>query len=123
MVDGWLDGVAAALGAKKSAVIIAFIAAVLSLRFVPEMTNWKSRLSMTAGGFFCSIYITPGLAEVFEFKEKTEYALTFGMGLLGMSIVAASIKIIANGELWGLVRDKFGGRRGDQPVVEAESEK
>lgn len=107
LCSGTLEAIAVLLGVKKSAAIIAFLSAVISLRFVPEMVGWRQKLWMVLGGFFCAVYVAPGLAEYFGFKEKTEYALVFGIGLLGLSVAAAISKIIVSGEWWLLVKEKF----------------
>lgn len=116
MFDGFLDALAAILGVKKSAAVVGFVSAIVSLRFVPEMTGWKSRLSMASGGFFCAVYVAPGIAEYFQFKERTEYAIVFGVGMLGMSLAAAMVKVVTSGELWGMIRDRVGGRRAQDPI-------
>jgi hypothetical protein len=104
-----LDSIATILGVKKSAMLVGFASAVLSLKFMPAMVDWYQKASTVAGGWLCAIYIAPAIAEIFEFKERTEYGIVFLVGLLGMSMVAAILALITSGELWRFIKQRFGG--------------
>lgn len=104
----WLDALAVVLGVKRDALIVAFLGAVISLKFVPEMDRWWKRLTMVAGGFLCAIYIAPAIADIFEFKARAESGITFLIGLLGMSVIAAVVKLVSSGELWSALKSKLG---------------
>lgn len=103
-----MDVLAGILGVKKTAIVVAFISAVCSLKFVPDMKTWTEKLLMTLSGFFFTVYVSPMIAEQFMFKERTEAGITFLLGLFGMSLAAAVITVISSGQLWEFIRSRYG---------------
>lgn len=108
MLDAVLTAIAITLGVKKEAIIIGLLAAIVSLKFIPDMRNWYQKLSMAFGGFLCAVYLAPAIAELMEFKTRTEYGITFLVGLSGMSLAAAVTKLLTSGELWEFFKKKWG---------------
>lgn len=103
-----LETIAQIIGVKKSAIIVGLISSVVSLKFVPYMASIWQRLTMVGGGFCCAVFIAPGIAEAFEFKERTEHGIVFLVGLFGMSLCAALMQLITSGELWDFIKKKLG---------------
>lgn len=92
----WLAG---ALGTKKAVMIAGLIGAIISLRFVSEVTSWRSRVTMVVCGFFGASYGTPALAEWMKVSERVESGLAFAIGLLFMSLAGAIVGAIKDAKL------------------------
>ena len=104
-----LEAVAATLGVKKGEVVVAFIASIISLRFLPEIKTWYDKASAIATGFFCSAFVGPAITEVLDLKERTGYGVLFLVGVLGVSAMAALLTIVKSGELWAAIRKRYFG--------------
>lgn len=105
----YLSGAAATLGLKPSFLAGVF-GAVVSLRFVPDMKTTGQRLSMVLSGALVAGYTAPLTVALFEVKgQGAEASLSFLIGLFGMSLAAAVIKMINDGAFGELVKSKLGG--------------
>jgi fructose-specific phosphotransferase system IIC component len=80
-----IEQLAAALGVKKAGLIAGFIGALISLKFLTETKTWPARVIMALCGTLCAAYVAPGVAEYFKWSDRVEGALTFAIGLFGMT--------------------------------------
>lgn len=104
-----LSGAAAAIGLKPSFVAGVF-GAVVSLKFLPDMHGAWERLCMVSSGALVAGYTAPIAVAFFDMKSQGgESSVTFLIGLFGMSIAAAVIKMIRDAALWDLVKARWGG--------------
>jgi len=102
-----LDSIAVVLGVKKGYIVVGFIGAVLSLKFLPRIETWFAKVTTVLTGWACAIYLAPALSEAMDFKERTEYGITFLIGILGVSLMAALVTIVTSGDLWNAIKSKF----------------
>lgn len=86
-----LESILTALGLSKGATIGGFIGALVSLRFIENLT-WKQRVPTVLGGMFAAAYVTPLVIDVVSLSPKLESAISFLIGVFGMSIAAACTK-------------------------------
>ena len=100
----------AALGLTKGATLGGFLGAVVSLKFIENMT-WVQRVPTVFGGMLCAAYVTPLVAEMAMHSPtaRTESAIAFLIGMFGMSIAAAIVKAMP--ELIAAVKDRIKGSR------------
>lgn len=92
----WLAGV---IGTKPAVIVAGTSGALVSLKFVPEVTTWTSRLSLTVGGSVGAWYIGPGVAEWLSFSNRVEVGLTFALGVIFMSLAGAIVGAIRDAKL------------------------
>lgn len=88
-----IDDIMSTLGLTKASTFGGFLGAVVSLKFI-ENLNWWQRMTTVFGGMITAAYVTPFIMDLFRLTTKVEGAVSFLVGLFGMSIVAAAIKII-----------------------------
>lgn len=68
--------------------------ALVGLRFAPGL-SWIERVLNVAAGAACAGWLAPATAEIFELRSvSAEAALSFAIGMFGMSIAAAAIDAV-----------------------------
>ena len=88
-----IDDIMVTLGLTKASTLGGFLGAVVSLKFIDNL-NWWQRVTTVLGGMISAAYVAPLIIVTFNLTPKVEGAVSFLVGLFGMSIVAAAIKII-----------------------------
>jgi hypothetical protein len=99
----FLDGVMAlltALGLKLKAVAASAFGAFISLRFFEGLSLWERWVTFLGGVVIGSYTAEPLGAAVESSSEALHQALALGLGLFGMAIAAAVIKVIRETN-WG----------------------
>jgi len=104
-----LEAGVSALGIKLPAFIAGLIGGAVSLRFLPEMKTWWHKVGTAFSGAFAATYLTPAFAEYFSMAAggNGENGISFAIGLFGMSLAAAIIKMIP--QFLDEIRKKIGG--------------
>ena len=80
-----------ALGLKWASLIGGFFGALVSLKFIENLTI-KQRATTVFAGTMVSAYIAPALLFYLELSPKMESGVAFLCGLFGMSFTGAVIK-------------------------------
>lgn len=97
----------AALGIKLKLLIPGAFGAIISLRFFPGLNVWE-KASTFLGGVGIAIYGAVPLVEWLELKESAEVGFALILGLFGMAVVAAVIKVIRDTDWSSIVKTKGG---------------
>lgn len=85
--------------------------ALVGLRFAPGL-SWPERMLNVAAGAACAGWIAPAAAEVFELTSvSAEAALSFAIGMFGMSIAAALVDAMRTVQ-WSEIITSWTKRRG-----------
>lgn len=85
--------------------------ALVGLRFAPGLT-WPERLFNVAAGAACAGWVAPAAAEMFELiSVSSQSALSFAIGMFGMSIAAALIDAVRATQ-WSEIITSWTKRRG-----------
>lgn len=104
-----IHGTFAALGLKLQVVVAGAIGAFVSLRFFEGLNTWE-RWTTFAGGWAMAAYLAALAHEYFELKSGgAEIGVALLIGLFGMSIVAALIKVIRDTDWTGMFKRRVGG--------------
>jgi len=82
--------------------------ATLSLKFVSHL-SWYERLTAVFGGAIMAQYFAPLAAYTFNI-EQFEQAVSFFIGLFGLSLTAAIYETIKKADIWGLILSRYGKR-------------
>ena len=106
------SGIVTVLGVKLTTALFGALGAFISLRFfdglkVPE--RWGTFL----GGWGLAVGLAGPLTVFFELKPIMEQGLSLAIGLFGMSITAAIIKLIRDTKWSEIIRSRF-GKGGDK---------
>lgn len=91
------------LGIDLKAGVAGFLGAVVSLRFLRDLTLAQMLLA-SAGGFFSAGYLTHLIVSWFEFPVTYFGGVAFVVGLFGQSLAGAIILAIRNADLWGVAK-------------------
>lgn len=84
---------------KSPFTVGSFGAAVFALKFAPGET-WQQRVVNIVAGGITAGYISPALVEYLELQSTGfSNAVAFGVGLLGMSLIAAILQAIRETKL------------------------
>jgi hypothetical protein len=86
-----IDSIAVALGLKKGAMISGFVGGLVSFLWWREL-RLPERLMTALAGVPCGWYGGAALAGVMEWTETTEIGISFLVGAIGVSLLAAVVK-------------------------------
>jgi CDP-diglyceride synthetase len=86
-----LEHISAVLGVKSSGLIAGFLGSLVSLRFVDGAKTWTGLVLMALAGTLTAAYIAPAITEYLGSSQRVEHALTFGIGMFGMTIAGAIV--------------------------------
>ena len=107
-----MDGILTALGLKLQVIVAGAVGAFISLRFFEGLSTGERWLTFM-GGWGTAAYTTGILHEYLELKSiASETGIALLIGLFGMSIVAAIIKVIRETNWTSIVKRKAGGDDG-----------
>lgn len=85
--------------------------ALVGLRFAPGM-SWGEKLLNVAAGAACAGWVGPAAAEIFELTSvNAEAALSFAIGMFGMSIAAALVEAVRTVQ-WSEIITSWTKRKG-----------
>jgi len=87
------DYVSSIMGIKTATLIAAFLGAVVSLSYVPELTRGRLFTSVFAG-MSVSVYGVPIITHYIELPDSLERAIAFFAGLLAMRLVPVMFHIV-----------------------------
>lgn len=104
----WLEAIAAALGLKVKTVVAGAVGSFVSLRFFDGLSTTE-KWSTFFGGWALAAYASEPLTAFLELGVKVEVGLALLVGLFGMSIVAAAIKVIRETKWSEIVKGRLGG--------------
>lgn len=91
-----MDGIASALGMKA---VAGFLGGVVSLRFFEGLTL-QGKFWTVGGGMVMAFFLTHPIMDYFKWNaEHYEGGVGFIVGLFGMSIAAAAIKVVTDSEV------------------------
>lgn len=109
---GPVEAFFSALGLKLQVVVAGAIGAFISLRFFDGLGT-RDRWLTFVGGWALASYLTGLAHEYFELKTvSAETGIALLVGLFGMSVVAALIKVIRETDWIGIVKRRGGGEGG-----------
>lgn len=94
-----LEWIAATVGTKPSVIVAGVLGSIVSLKFVPDVTTWSSRIYLTTGGSVGAWYVAPGVSELLTWSGRVEIALTFALGIMFMSLAGAIVGAIRDAKL------------------------
>ncbi len=103
-----LEGLAAALGLKFKIIVAGAVGAFISLRFF-EGLGLGERWCTFLGGWALGAYLSEPVTKYLELPAAMEIGLAIGIGLFGMSIAAAVIKVVRDTDWSAIFRSKTGG--------------
>jgi ACR3 family arsenite efflux pump ArsB len=106
----WFDGALGLIGVTLKTLIASAIGAFVSLRFfdgLKPVEKWTTFL----GGWGMAAYAAAPLTTYFELSKVTETGIALAVGLFGMSISAALIKVIKETN-WGALVSSFLSKKG-----------
>lgn len=89
-------------------IISGAVGSVLSLMFHDDITTWRRKLIVIAGGTAFSLYVAPFTIEFFQIGTSQPTAIGFFCGLFGMSLTAAIMRMLRNADLFVIVKRIFG---------------
>lgn len=110
MMTESIDAALSAAGVTFKTLIASAIGAFISLRFfegLKPMEKWTTFL----GGWGMAAYAAAPLTIYFELSKVTETGIALAVGLFGMSISAAVIKVIKETN-WGALVSSFLSKKG-----------
>lgn len=85
--------------------------ALVGLRFAPGL-SWPERMLNVAAGAACAGWVAPAAGEIFELTSvSAEAALSFAIGMFGMSIAAAVVEALRT-VAWSDIITSWTKRRG-----------
>lgn len=108
------EPITSAMGAKAfvtPSLLAGLAGASLSLHFVANM-KWHERVTSVAGGAVMAQIASPLVAYALHI-EQFEQAVSFFIGLFGLSLTAAVYENIKKADVWGLIMARFGKGGGD----------
>lgn len=91
------------LGIDLKAGVAGFLGAVVSLRFLRDLTLGQMILA-SVGGFISAGYLTQAIVHWFGFPLAYFGGVAFVVGLFGQSLAGAIILAIRNADLWGIAK-------------------
>jgi len=101
-----IDTVLTALGLSKGATIGAFFGALVSLKFIGELTWWQGACALFCGTITAA-FISPLVMEMSQLSARTEGAISFLIGVFGLVFGASVVK--ATPELLTALKERFIG--------------
>jgi len=104
------EPVTSAIGAKallSPTVVAGFCGAVVSLRFVANLSKWE-RATTAACGAIIAQYASPLATYEFGIQDHLEPAISFFIGLYGLSLTAAVYETIKKADIWGFIMSRYG---------------
>lgn len=98
------NGLLAALGLKAVNVVAGAVTSFVSLRFFDGLTVWE-KWTTFLGGWAIAAWGAAPVTEFFELKAKTEIGIALILGLFGMSLTAALVRMIKETNWTGLLKE------------------
>ena len=104
-----IAAIIAALGLKIKVVFASAMGAFISLRFFDGLSIWERWVTFF-GGVSIGSFVSVPMAQAMQIQtEVVEQGLSLGLGLFGMSIVAAVIKVIRDTDWIGIINNRLRG--------------
>lgn len=104
----FLEALFTALGLKFKVVIAGAIGAFVSLRFFDGLKT-AERWMTFVGGWAIAAYLAGPVTLYLELPAAVELGMALGIGLFGMSIAAALIRVIKETDWTAIFKQKTGG--------------
>lgn len=104
-------GILAALGLKLATILSGAFGSFVSLRFFDGLTT-AQKWTTFVGGWGLAAYLAAPLTAFFELRPALETGISLAVGLFGMSIAAAVIKVIRDTDWSGLLKSFFNRKSG-----------
>lgn len=104
------NGLLAALGLKLANVLAGALTSFASLRFFDGLQVWE-KWTTFVGGWAIAAWGAAPVTEYFELKPRLEIGMALVLGLFGMSLTAAVVKLIKETDWGGIVRSIIDRRR------------
>lgn len=106
-----LDALITALGLKVKVVIASAMGAFISLRFFDGL-NWWERWTTFLGGCALGSWCTSLVINALGVSERLEAPAAIIVGVFGMAVVSAIIKVIKDTDWIGVMKSVLGGKFG-----------
>ena len=106
------SGIVTALGIKLVTALAGAVGAFISLTFfdgLKPLEKWTTFL----GGWGMAVFLAGPLTVYFELRPIMEQGLSLAIGLFGMSITAAVIKVVRDTKWSEIIRSRL-GKGGDK---------
>jgi hypothetical protein len=103
-----LEAILSALGLKFKVVIAGAVGAFVSLRFFDGLGT-AERWTTFVGGWALAAYLGNPVTLYLELPAAMELGIALAIGLFGMSIAAALIRVIRDTEWLAIFKRKTGG--------------
>lgn len=87
------------------------VGAFISLSFFDGLRRWE-RWTTFIGGWGLAVFLAQPLTVFFELQPIMEQGISLVVGLFGMSLAAAVIKLLRNTNWSEIIRRRFGGGGG-----------
>lgn len=100
------------LGLDPTTFIAGFLGSCMSFKFVADLGVF-GRMATFIGGMALANIMTPPLADYFHFSEKYFGGIGLMLGVFGMGLIAAVLKLLKDADLWALVRARFSKSTGE----------
>jgi hypothetical protein len=108
----WIDTAFTATGLKLKTVIAGAMGAFISLRFFDDLKLWE-RWTTFLGGWALASWWAEGVAYFLALKlPALESGIALGLGLFGMALAAAVMKLIRETDWAGILRSILNFRIG-----------
>ena len=110
-----IETIFAVLGLKLKVVIAAAIGAFISLKFFDNLKTYE-KWTTFLGGWALASYLAVPLTSFLELVNvAAEQGIGLIVGLFGMSLTAAIIKVIRDTKWSEIIKGRFGGGQGGGP--------
>lgn len=106
-----MDAFLASLGIKKAALVAGFVGGLISLRFFDGLTS-SQKFATAVSGAASANYLTDPTIAHFALTVGYEGGIGFAIGLFGMSVAAALVRLVKDTDWAGVLKGRFGGREG-----------
>lgn len=107
----YIEALLSALGLKFKVAVAGAVAAFVSLRFFEGLSPWERWMTFL-GGWAMAAYLAEPVTLYLELPGKVDVGISLVIGLFGMSIAAAVVKVIRDtswGDFLSQFRRKPGG--------------
>lgn len=104
-----IESAAAVAGLTLKGLLAGAIGSFISLRFFDGLSTWE-RWTTFMGGWAVASYGGPAVTALLSLSPRSDLFMTLLLGMFGMSIAAAVIKVIRDTDWKAIVRGKFGGQ-------------
>lgn len=103
-----VEALLGALGLTLKTLVAGAVGAFVSLRFFEGLSPWE-RWTTFLGGWAIAAYLTTPVTSYLELPAKVEVGISLLLGLFGMSLAAALMRVVRETDWISMLKRKTGG--------------